>query len=757
MLMSSHSDCSGSEDSESPDDQQKGSLHIERVKAAFRRQAAVLVGGCCLGLAGGIAYTVAAVPLYTASARVLIDDSSVRAVADLAAVGNFGAQDSSIDSQVELLRSEQIGLAVIDRLGLADGHQNSPPEPSLLDKLRRVKDFRTWFVPPEAADPPASSRLAALRRLQQNMYVRRVSRTYVLSIEYTSADRGEAARVANGIADAYLQDQLESKYESTRRAGSWLRERIAELRKQSHEADLAVERFRSDNNLLAAGGRLITEQQSSEINSQLIIARADTARARARFERIKSIIDTGDTGALVTEALEQPIFNELRSKYLDRSKRVSDLVERLDPGHVQVVNLRNEMRDYERLIFEELGRIAESYRSDYEVAKSREKSLDESLSGALGITAEANDALVTLRELERQAETYRTLHRNFLSRFEETTQKQSFPITEARIITRASVPEKPSHPRTTRALIFSLLLGAVGGAGIGVLREKSDRVFRTGAQVRGDLGAEFLGMLPIIKTEQLPSNSAEDAALLEQREFRSPPIMRFAVEKPLSGYAETLRAMKVAADISLNAGEPRVIGVVSMLPREGKSTTAKNFATLLALQGARTLLIDADLRNPGLTHALSPHSNAGVIEALLGGVALSELWLREKDGHLFFLPAVVKTRISHTADLLASPAMKGLLQEAGRTFDYVVVDLPPTGPIVDVRAAAELFSGFVFVVEWGKTARDAVRTTFRTEHRIRERCLGVVLNKVNDEKLGLYESYGSKDYYYRHYSAYYRS
>ena len=233
--------------------------------------------------------------------------------------------------------------------------------------------------------------------------------------------------------------------------------------------------------------------------------------------------------------------------------------------------------------------------------------------------------------------------------------------------------------------------------------------------------------------------------------------MHFAIDKPLSRYTETLRAAKVAADIALQDEKVKIIGVTSLLPREGKSTTAKNLATMLARQGSRTLLIDADLRNPGLTCALSPHSRRGLVEVLMDGVPLQDVLTSEKDTNLFFLPAVIQTRISHTADLLASPAMRALLRAAGELFDYVIVDLPPTGPVVDVRAAADLFSGFVFVIEWGKTARKAVRTAFETDDRVRDRCIGVVLNKVDEGKLGRFEDYGSIDYYHSGYSRYYRN
>ncbi len=723
---------------------------LEKLLAMARRQAVVLALGCALGLFGGVAYVATAIPQYVATSYVLIDDRSVRAVQDLLPTATLAPQDSAIESQVELLRSEQIGMAVVDKLGLDRSEafllEKQSPAEMLLDRL----DFRTWFAPPPVTTNEAVvSKKQALQKLLGGLTIRRVGRAYVLSISYMSDDRDLAATIANGFADVYLIDQLESKYESTRRASGWLQERIRELRDQSREAELAVQRFRSQNNLLSAGGRLISDQQLSEINSQLITARAETARTRARYERIRSIIDSHQTDAVVTEALEQPVFSDLRSKYLDRAKRAADLAERFGPTHVQVMSLRNEMKEYERLIFEELGRIAESYRSDYEVAQSRENSLDSSLKAAMGVTSEANTTLVALRELEQQAETYRDLQKNFMARFEEAVQKQSFPITDARIITRASPPGGPSLPQRNRSVLTGLLLGALAGVGVGLLREKNDRVFRNSAQIRDEIGADFLGILPRLSVAEGAKGHEKAPAPADAREFIAPERMRIALDKPLSVYSETLRTIKTAADISLKGELSFIIGVISMFPGEGKSMTAKNLATLIASQGARTLLIDADLRSPRLTSNLGRKGKPGLIDLLVGDGALTDHLSLERDSGLAFLSSGSNAPPGLTSDLLASARMAALLREAGESFRYVIVDLPPIAPVVDVKAAADQFSAFVFIAEWGKTPRRAVKNAFETETRIRERCLGIVLNKVSEEQIRLYESYGSR-YYYRY-------
>lgn len=233
-------------------------------------------------------------------------------------------------------------------------------------------------------------------------------------------------------------------------------------------------------------------------------------------------------------------------------------------------------------------------------------------------------------------------------------------------------------------------------------------------------------------------------------------VARYAVDHPLSSFAETLRSTRLAIDLGISAKSgARIVGVVSALPSEGKSTISINLAQLLAGQGARVLLLDADIRNPGATRAMARHASEGLLEVLLEGRSVQDVLLRDEKTKLAFLPTVVKQRVPHSSELLTSAQMHKLLAEASNAFDYIIVDLPPLGPVVDARAMAGRIDGFIFVTEWGKTARRAVRNTVENEVHIRKKCLGVILNKVDTEKLKLYRAYGSSEYYHSRYTRYY--
>ncbi|MBX5136745.1 chromosome partitioning protein ParA [Rhizobium sp. L9] len=732
-------------------------IDFDKLIAIVRRQwRIVAVCAFAFGILG-VVYVLTAVPVYTAETKVLIDRSDNQMINQLAAFGQLDDDEGTVLSQVELLKSDTIAYAVVDKLKLVDDPVFNAQKNSLFSvgTLKSLLNFRSWFADDAAIAPDLEmKRRWAAETVAGNIDVERVGKSYVLDVTYTSQSPDLARVIAAAIADVYLVDKLNSKYDATRRAGEWLQERIEELRQQALDTDLAVQKFRSEHGLVEAGqGNLLSEQQLSELNSQLIKAQAETAQAEAKYTRIKSIIEAKQTDAIVTDVLDSSISNDLRKKYLEASKLEAEIEARLGPDHVQAVRLRAEMAEYERLMFDELNRIAESYQSELTVAQSREKSLRDSVDKATGVAATAGETQVQLRELERTRDTYKNLYQSFLARYQEAIQQQSFPITAARIITTAETPTKPSAPKRSLVIAFAMFLGCAFGSGIGAFREFRDRFFRTGDDVKDMLDVESLGVMPLIE------NNVEDPTLVDPGNPRS--IARggktttYVEEHPLSAFAETLRSAKIAIDISASDQRCKVIGVVSSLPGEGKSTTAINFAKLLAMQGARCLLIDGDMRNPGATRAIGRHAEAGLLEAIVDNRPLKDLILLDPKTKLAFLPTVARYRVPHSSELLASRGMDQLLEIARQSFDYIIVDLPPLAPVVDARAINPKLDAVVFVIEWGKTSRKVVQSTLLSEPDLYTKCVGAILTKVDPAQMKLYRTFGSSEYYYKRYSRYY--
>ena len=749
-------------------------IDLEYLIGAGRRQARVIIAGCLIGLALGLAFIITAVPRYTASSNVLIDNKDLRVAQQVSGVTEVTIDPGAVESELVLIQSERIGLAVVEKLDLSNNPTFMASDGSLLaialGTVRSALDVSSWFQDDIEDDPAVieARKHAALGKLRDNLGVMRIGRTYVIDIQYTSTSPDLAHKIADAYSAVYINDSLESNYDSTRRASDWLQNRVLELKQKSIEAELAVKKFRNDNNLIGDQTALFSDQQLAGLNSELIIARTESGKAKARLDQITAIIQAGATDALVPEALGSSIITEFRGKFLETSKRLAEIGKKLGPKHAQVVRLRNEMAEYERLMFDELRRIAEVQSSEYAIAKRREVSLQEEIARLANSSTETNQTLAQLRDLERQAVTFKSLHETLLKRHQEALHQQSFPISGARVITRAERPASPSYPKKMRSLILALFLGGAAGVGFAALNEYRDRVFRTGEQVRTELGIEFIGILPLVASGFIGQGASavkkalkgvlkggEQEAGPPQVELQT-PMMRHVLDSPFSGYAETLRSAKIAADLVLPDKKTKIIGIASLLPAEGKSTTAKNLASLIANQGGKTLLIDGDLRNPGLSRAVAKSRKVGLIEGILQERPLNELVVTEPDSGLIVLPTVHHRHISHTSDMIASPGMRAILNKAEEVFDYIIIDLPPLGPVVDVRAALSLIDTVLFVIEWGRTDRKLVRDTLHYDQRLRDKALGAVLNKVDQEKIKTYEGYYSKDYYYSRYRNYYR-
>ncbi|KWT84811.1 polysaccharide biosynthesis tyrosine autokinase [Agrobacterium radiobacter] len=734
-------------------------IDIDAALAIIRRQWRIVLAAIAVAGAIGLAFAATAVPIYSATATLLIDRNNSQIVEQLSTIGGVIEDEASILSQVEVLQSETIGLAVVDSLKLTENQEFRATRASLLSSIfgtiRSLVNVSQWFSPAkkESVVDDGTLKRSLSDQLLNGLSVKRIGRTYALELTYNSTSPVLAAQIVNAVASAYLLDKLNSKYEATRRASDWLSDRIAELRQRALDTDLAVQKFRAEHNLISTGNNsLLSDQQLAESNSALILAQSETAKARARVQRIEHILATDDVDGVVTDILDSSVANDLRKKYLESSKIEAEITRRLGSNHIQAVRLRNEMQEYRRLMFQEISRIAQSYKSDLEVSEAKEKSLAESVAKATDISNSASETQVQLRELQREAETYKNMYQTFLQRYQEAMQQQSFPVTEARVISKAMPPRIPSKPNKPIILALFMIMGAAAGGGIAMFREFRDRFFRTGEQVRNVLGLEFLGNTPLI-----PNKPATEAPESGHPGLTLPTsVARYAVDHPLSSFAETLRSTRLAIDLGIPAKSgARIVGVVSALPSEGKSTISINLAQLLAGQGARVLLLDADIRNPGATRAMARHASEGLLEVLLEGRSVQDVVLRDEKTKLAFLPTVVKQRVPHSSELLTSAQMHKLLAEASNAFDYIIVDLPPLGPVVDARAMAGRIDGFIFVTEWGKTARRAVRNTVENEVHIRKKCLGVILNKVDTEKLKLYRAYGSSEYYHSRYTRYY--
>jgi succinoglycan biosynthesis transport protein ExoP len=722
-------------------DPSSGTLSMLQVRDFLGRQWRLIAVITGLSIIVGAGYIALSPSRYTAQADMIIDTKRVTWTQTEMASENRTVEDAAVESEIETTKSEKVASVVIARLHLTE-------DPEFVGTSQGLRRRIFSLFGSAAPTQPSNDEMmrGVLATLKENLNVVRLGRSYIEQISFTSLDRDKAARIANAFADAYIEDQLQAKFEATRRASAWLEQRIGELRQQASDAYKAVQDFKSENSIIiGVDGKLASEVELDQLGISLAKDRADTSQARAKLDRISRVLEQRSgketlniPDPVVTDALSNPVITRLRQQFLDDQSKESEWSARYGTDHQAARNLRAEMANVQHAIWDEISRIAESYKSELQIAKSQEDAIDKRMIEVFQHSGATRQSQVRLRELETAANTYRGIYETFLSRFTQSVQQQSFPSTEARIVTAASRPYAPSSPKVA----LTLALAALVGLGLGVVsaaaREQLNRQIHTRAQLEELLGTSCLAVLPAFsqKKSVMRRRATQDSGAFRQ-------ISEVA---PFSATAEALRYIKVAIDLHPTGG--KVIGMVSALPGEGKTTVAASFAAFVAKSGARVLLIDADMRNPTMTRTLGYSNAPGLLNLVADKSDLGDLLITDSKYKFDFLPSSTRIKPTNSSDILNTPAVKDMLRAARNEYDYVLVDLPPILPVVDVKAAAHLFDAFVLVVEWGSTSTDEVIKAVNASAIVSERLLGAVLNKADEAVMRRFEGYSDRRYAY---------
>lgn len=691
-------------------------------------------------------------PLYNATVSVYIDNRKVQIVKDQP------VQDRSIDgyvleSQVEILKSENVGMAVVRKLNLANEAEFGIPRRGLVSTILG----RSTVL----SDSMRERR--ALDVLATNMTAKRLGPTYVIEIGYKSPDAERAANVANAIADAYINDLLEGKLFTSQRTIELLNERLKVISEQLTEAQGKVNSFRAENKIVEGGdGRTVSEQQISQLGGQQIDARQRAAAASAKLASVEEIINANTDDAVVFASLpdtaKTDFFTKQREEYLKKENRYRELLALYPAEHSVVVKLRNEMRGLRVGMREELRRVAEGYKNEFELSKRYEETLQQEINTAQSQSIVTNEVRVKLHQLESVARSLRSEYDDLLQKRNGMVQQQSLQessqISEARIISKATPPAAKDY----RKFLVGVAAVPAGGLALGLalafFLELMNDVFHTERQVQKVLGTRCLAIVPMCKDAEQGTNSGwtSAGAVLPRTILRDQSPLWSVSDSPFSYFAESVRSIKAAADMYGAGHSVKVIGFTSAVPNEGKSTVAASLAQAIAQSGSRVILVDCDLRNPSLSASLAPVAEQGLVEVISGKAALNEVIWTDPTTSMTFLPTVMKSRVAQTNEILASDATKKLLDTLRLMYDYVVVDLSPLAPVVDVRATVNLVDTYVFVIEWGKTHTNVVRRTLEAAPSVVDNLLGVVLNKTDMKRLRQYDSHVSK----YHEKGYYR-
>ena len=671
-----------------------------------------------------VAYLATATPVYTASTSLFIDPRSRSVVPQEVVQGNLGSDQALVESQVAIIGSDSVLRRVVKAMSL-DTDPEFAPEPSygLLSRIKALIIKRP---------DPSDGETRALLSLSENLKVKRAQKTYVVDVEVSASTPIKAARLSEAVVAAYLEDQSAAKTDEARRANKLIDSRLGELRTQLRRAETRVDEFKKANKILTSEGGLVTEQQLTKINGELITARAVAAESKARLDQVNAALANGGSPEYLPDAIRSGLIQRLREQYTQVSRREAALGTQLQPRHPVLIEVRSQVEEIRSQINAELKRISTSAKSEAQIANSRVDELQRTLDRSKEDVSRTNTAQIRLRELEQEVSASRDLLNTFLNRAKQTQEQQNLAVSEARIISPASVPTRPSKPLT----LLILALGLLGGLGLGIARalviDHLDRSVRTAGDLESSTGLRTLATLPTLGGGAL-------GRVLSGRVIPSAvslaDIMR-ALADPTSvtggvAYRQSVLRLLTRTRAQLAGNHPAVAMLVSAHGGAGTSATALALAYTAALNGEKVLLVDAASSDVALSAALAGDLDHKGVIVLDNRAHLQSITRRDQRSGLVFLPialADLRTLKAHQRKRLAHG-----ITALSQSYDLVVID---GGALLEDESAASLLpmvDSVLVVARAGQTPAAALVEVAETLEPVRARIAGTVLCGADGE------------------------
>jgi succinoglycan biosynthesis transport protein ExoP len=662
-------------------------------------------------------------PVYVATSRIEIDRDSSN-ILPFQATDSYDYMvdlENYIETQTKILTSETLALHTI-RSGILSGQpdfvSDVPSEALATGSLANMK-------------PPAE-----LGAFLGSLSVKRVPNSRLMDVSFESTSPLLAAQIVNAHIKNFIEQNFQSRYEATTRASSWLTDQLDELKVRVEKAEDARITYERQNQIWALDGdkQNVTTQRLADLNKQLSDAQSERMRKQSLFEFAKA----GDMDS-VPQIRDNPAVQDLFHKHTEIYSQYNDALNQYGPNFPKVQRLQSQLKEIDAAAEKEKKAVIARLESEYREASQREELLTQALDQQKAEVNQMSERMVQYSILKREAEANKALYDGLLTKLKEAGISAGLRSSNIRVIDPAMVPTYPSRPAKTRNIALSILVGLIGGIGLALLREYMDNTVKSPDDV------ETLAHLPSLAV--VPTFAESNGARSRVKLLKGAPtnghrerIELVAQHLPKSPMSEAFRALRTALILSQADHPPQVILVTSALPREGKTTAAANLAVTLAQLGDRTLLMDADLRKPGIGRLLNLGGGkyAGLSSYLAGVSSLDLVTIQH--------PAIPNLSAIPTgplppnpADLLCSDRLTDAIAELRSKFKFIVIDSPPIMAATDAVILSVKADGVLLVVRSGQTPKEAFTRTRDLLLSVKCHILGVVLNAVNP---------GAGDYYY---------
>lgn len=697
----------------------------------FRRRRRVLAGAAAITVSLVAAYTFLQPREYTATAVIMLNPTPERVVNEEQALNQGAPNSALVDSEIEVLRSQQLARQLADVMELVDDPRWNRALRQGSSPLDWVKTLRRWVFGGRQAEMDGADAVAA--EVADAIGVKRRGVSYVIEVSTRSGDAAEAAAMANRLVELYVGFDDEARISTGQRASTWLEQRVAELRADVQAKEDSLQRFRVQSGLLSSDGVSLTERQISDVQTSVLAARAALAESEARYRLVQSLQTAGVSGETMASALDSNVIRDLRQREVDQVRRQAERESELGELHPSVVSGRAELENIRAQIRAEVGRIQAAARNEVEVARSRLASLEQNLASVRGQLVSNNDAMVRANELEREATASRSVYESFLERYHIISDQGRLDPSRIRIISQAQTPASPSSPRIGLGLLLALGLGLAAGVVAALVAESMDEALSSGDEIVRRLGVPAVASIPLLSQKSL--------RLLDPSE-RHPA--GYVVDKPMSAFAEAFRVLKGVIRYSSPDRKHLVVAITSALPAEGKTTCAFSLARVAALAGQRVVLVDCDLRRRSLNQLLQIEPQRGLLQVLAGEIGWTEIIGSDNSTGAHVLPAAADAFTPR--DMFNSDAMAKLVDELRRSYELVLLDCPPVLAVAETRDLVGHADCAVLIGRSGKTPVRAAASALNQLAMTDTVVLGVAVNCIDVRSIGR-ASYSGGFYY----------
>ncbi|MGA9885479.1 MAG: polysaccharide biosynthesis tyrosine autokinase [Candidatus Acidiferrales bacterium] len=671
-------------------------------------------------------------PIYIASAMVEVDQEPQNVLPFQApdAYSSYIDDEDYIDTQMTIVKSETLALDTINSLDLS-----------------RYPEFggRAEAVTP-AHLGIGEGRPAILGAFLQRLEVKRIPQSRLIAVSFTAQDPQLAARVVNAHLRNYLEQNFKSKYDATMQASGWLSSELEQLRLKVEKSENARIAYQRENQIWQLDAKQdITTQNLAALSSTVTQAQTDLAGKEALYR----MAENGGADALPAMRGNGTVQDLVKRKS-ELAEQYAQAVNQYGPNFPKVQWIADQQKEVDAALAKARQTATEEVEGDYNAARTRLKLLDGELDAQKAKVNDMAEKLVQYNILEHDAESNRQLYDGMLQKLNEAGISAGLRSSNIRIVDPALVPTTPSGPRKARNIMLAFLVGLVGGVGLAFFREYLDNTVKSPDDIDSLTGLPSLAVVPLLpEGNGRHGRSSRGANNRESPELMAPRVELLSYVQPRSQISEAFRALRTSLLLSQAEHPPQVILVTSALPREGKTTAAVNLAVTLAQLGDRTLLMDSDLRKPGIRRALNMTvgKDSGLSSYLAGVSSLEEVTIPHPA--ISNLTALTTGPVPPSpADLLSSHRMRDALTELRRRFKFIVIDSPPILAATDAVILSALTDGVLLVVRSGSTPKEALTRSRDLLSTVKCRLLGVVLNGVDSNAPDYYYSYRYYPYAY---------